>query len=112
MANEETNLHMHILRYAVDNPEFTHADLKNEFSLSDKQMVFVGQEIRDGSPFFTFVSSGNGKGNEFMLSFEGRSRLLEYEELKEARENAHEARRLALAALIVSGIGVLIEIFL
>ncbi|MES2749408.1 MAG: hypothetical protein V4606_03375 [Patescibacteria group bacterium] len=99
----EEDIHVKILRYALDNPNFTHADLIQNLKLNYEQQVFIGTEVSTNGPFFTYVGgSGDGRGMRFMLSFEGRSRLLEYDELKEARQNSKQAFVISIFALVIS----------
>lgn len=108
----EEDAHVKILRYALDNPNFTHADLIQNLNLNYEQQVFIGTEVSSNDSFFTYVGgSGDGRGMRFMLSFEGRSRLLEYDELKEARQNSRQAFWISIFALLLSGIGVTLQAF-
>jgi hypothetical protein len=90
------DIHIKILRYALVNPGFTHSELIKTLSLTYDQQVFIGTDVSGSSPFFTHIggktdTDGQSIGYKYMLSFEGRSRLLEYDELKEARQNARGA---------------------
>ncbi len=108
---KEDDLHIRILRYALENPGFSHEDLLVDLNLDENLKIFVLDQVSPGREFFCIMSPNTGhvKDNRYMLSFEGRSRLLEYDELKEARENAHNASVLAMWALIMSGVGVFIS---
>ena len=119
LPKQDDDTHIRILRYALANPSFIVIDLCNDLNLSDDEKIFLLSQL-NRKEFFECIGIINAREGDinsaaylskYMLSFEGRERLLEYDELKEARENAHEARCLALMALIVSSIGVLVQLF-
>ncbi len=108
---ETEDIHIRILRYALEHPGFTHAELKENLSLTYDQQVFIGTQVHDNSGFFTMIGNkGDNLGYKYMLSFEGRSRLLEYDELKEARQNSRQAFWISIFALTVSFVGVTLQI--
>ncbi|MFM2424210.1 MAG: hypothetical protein RLZZ70_601 [Candidatus Parcubacteria bacterium] len=103
------DMHIRILREALAREAFTVAEMSERLKLNQEQLAFLNEELHHTSPFFKLVGGGNVSGYKYMLSLEGRSRLLEYDELKEARENAYKASVMAMWALIVSGAGVVIS---
>jgi hypothetical protein len=116
---QEEGLHIQILRYALANPGFTPKMIRNDLNLNHSETAFLLSQLHKGEFFqnngMSDECTGDSRGasymTKYMLSFEGRSRLLEYDELKEARENAHKAHVYAMFALIVSAIGVMVQIF-
>ena len=107
---EDEGLHIKILRGALHYEVFTVEEISRRLDLNQEQTAFLTQELHHTAPFFKYVGSSE-QGSKYMLSLEGRSRLLEYDELKEARKNARDAQLYASLALIVSVIGVLVQIF-
>lgn len=114
---DKEDIHIQMLRYALTNPGFTPKQIKNDLYLDTPQTVFLLSQL-GRREFFEYIgmseeykvlSQDEPYYMKYMLSFEGRSRLLEYDELKEARENAYNAQQYASWALIVSGIGVAIS---
>ena len=62
-SKDSEDIHVKILRYALDNPNFTHADLIQNLNLNYEQQVFIGTEISTNGSFFTYVGgSGDGRG--------------------------------------------------
>lgn len=118
-TNDVEDIHIKILRYALNNPGFVVIDLCRFFELTEEQKIFLLSQL-NRKEFFEQVGTINAREGDinssaylakYMLSFEGRSRLLEYDELKEARENSHKAHITAMYALGLSATGVLIQIF-
>ncbi len=109
---EKEDLHIKILRYALANRGFTVYEIQEGLGCSQEEKVFIQEEIYSSSDYFTSVgSTETGYAPKYMLSLEGRMRLLEYDELKEARQNAYEAKIMALAAFMVSVVGVVAQLF-
>lgn len=115
---KEEDLHISVLRFVLKNPGATPMGLIEKLLLdSREEKIFLLNQFRR-KEFFEEVGQsenlnpsvlGNDYYVKYMLSFEGRSRLLEYDELKEARENARSAFWMALLALVVSTLGVILE---
>ncbi len=115
--DEEADFHIKFLRYALTNQNFTYFDICNDLELSEEEKIFTQQELQYPSEYFTITGNTNEANahgvnvHKYMLSLEGRSRLLEYDELKEARKNAHYAQIMAFAAFIISVAGFLVQVF-
>lgn len=116
--DEEADFHIKFLRYALNSRDFTYTQICEDLKLNEGEKVFAQQELQIPSEYFRISGYTNDDNNhptvrayKFMLSLEGRSRLLEYDELKEARKNAHYAQIMAFAALVISTAGFLVQIF-
>jgi predicted transcriptional regulator len=117
---EHDDFHIRILRYAYKNPGFTLSEIERDENLSKEQVAFLLYQLQKNEFFDSnglgYKDFNHGNSNELhkhqktMLNFEGRMRLLEYDELKEARENARGAFWMALLALIVSSVGVFFQV--
>ncbi len=101
-----------VVRHCVGKDEFTIEELVEVFSkaphnVPEADILRVGEEVVQN--YGRRSGRGGNKDKLFSASMEMVSMITDYEELKEARKNAHSAWRFSIAALIVSGIGVLVE---
>lgn len=114
----ETDLYIKVLKYAKNNPNgITLNDIREKFDLNGKETEVVKKQLctsHGGSPppLITETTQPNqrGEGREklYILSFNGTMRLLEYEELEQARKSSRRALYVAIAALLTS---ILVGIF-
>jgi len=95
------DIYIKILKWAQSNPGFTWEELKNNFP---KQEKFLHREITQrNNPLFEINKSGDiDRSKEYILSFEGRFKLLEYEELQEARQSSRRAMYIAIISIIMT----------
>lgn len=108
---KETNLHIRVLRYADAHPAFTMPEIIDDLNLFTEQITFLQREVATGKFLVNVGDSPNGRGYRYMLTLEGKSRLIEYDELTEARRSSKEARWIAIAAVIISIMVGLFQIF-
>jgi len=101
-----TNIYIQILEYAKANPGFTEEDLNGLFPDDFKWIV---KEINN-SNLFQSTSAGTGS-RKYYLSFEDSFRLLEHQELKDARKSSLYATIFASSAIIISIISSAISIY-
>jgi hypothetical protein len=96
--NHESDVHIEVLRFAKNNPGFSMYDLEKAFPENfnwiwrqgDFQKVFIdGQTKSVGDPVL-------------YLSFDGRFKLLEHEELQQARQSSTNAFRVAIVSILIS----------
>ena len=97
------NIHIEILKYAQEYIEFTKDELMDDLKfVQEEKTLFVQKLINDKS---LIQNTGRNKKTEsgeeslFIIATEGRFKLLEYEELEEARRSSKEARQFAIIAI-------------
>lgn len=95
MNTTKNDIYIKILKYANENPGFSYQQIMNAFP--DQEKLIKKQLIQTGS--FIDVSP---KSDQYMLSFESRFRLLEYEELNEARKSSRRAMFIAIASILIT----------
>jgi len=112
---KEKNLYIAIIRFGEDKLEkgVFFADLKKHLK-STGYDVEESYLIRLYSDAYDHTDSSNDSGHRWtdkikhnvrcVPSSESYFRLLEYKELKEARESSTKAYRLAFAAMVISGV--------
>jgi len=109
------NIHIEILKYAQEHIEFTKDELMSDLKfIQEEKDLFVQKLINDKS---LIQNTGRNKktkvGEEslFVIATEGRFKLLEYEELEEARKNSKKARSFAIIAIMITAVVGIIQIF-
>lgn len=100
-----------VLKYANEKGTFTVDDLGSDLSLSIEEKIILMREIRNGENFVQSTSTYDpGLTEPYSLSFDGRYKLLEHEELEAARKASDRATRFAKIAISVSLFAILISI--
>ncbi|MCA9459111.1 MAG: hypothetical protein KC550_01025 [Nanoarchaeota archaeon] len=89
-------IHVDILSWAQKKGQFSKEEILNKFP---KHKDLIDREMRFGHLF-----ASNDSDEIWFLSFEDSFRLIEYEELKESRISAKEARIFAIIAIILSAL--------
>ncbi len=116
------DIFIRVIRYAVDkNGPFDLITMFSELNVSDKQQEMLMDQIANRhllSHSINYIPSTiyaivEKKNKEMLVwcSAKDRFRLLEYEELKEARESSIEANRMATRAIWLSILSFLCSIF-
>ena len=101
------DVYIKILEYAYMNPGFTLKEIQAEFP---EHAELLKKEI-EYSTLFIPLSADKNKGVKFALTFEDRFKLLEYEELKEARKSSRNAMIVAIIAILLTFSSILVSIF-
>ena len=91
-----SGIHIEVLRFARDNPGFSLNQLKAQFP---KDFSWIYREIQHSR---LFQSEDVGDHNRYHLSFDDCARLLEYEELSEARVSSKRAMAVAIASILIT----------
>ena len=109
----ENDIYIKVLKFALERGEegLSYEEFKEKFG-EDKEAIFVSA-LKNSN--FTHMK---GKGDEtgtfdsyYILSFEGRFKLFEYQELKEAGKSSLRATKFAIAALLISSIATVSSIY-
>lgn len=97
------NLYVKVLRWAKEKGAegFSLYEMDQDLSLTKKQSNLI--EYTANTDQSVFINPENGS-SKFKLSFEGYFKLLEYDELQEARASAKQARFYAIFAILISAI--------
>lgn len=114
MANLNTtdmirkDVHIEILKYAYEHGEFLCQDLMNDLEFNQNEKDYFSQIlIHEGN---LICNTGRNKTNDdgqhsiFTISTEGRFKLLEYDELQEARKSSQGARFWSIVAMIITAL--------
>ncbi len=92
------DIHIQILQYASELQIFTLRDILDEFP--DHEKLIRGEMVL--SHLFMALDDNIGENEKFMLSFEDRFRLLEYQELAEARKSSKRAMGIAIISIALT----------
>jgi hypothetical protein len=118
ITNNKPGIYIRALIFASERDSFTIQQLSEHLQLTKKQEFRLVIQIGKQEIFYHPLNRVNyvpeyNKGREIPLSMsvEDEFRLLEYTELKEARESSNKATKLATRALIVSIIAAASSIF-
>ena len=95
MNTTQNDIYIKILRFANEKPGFSFQQITDAFPDQKKLII---EELRR-SRIFIDVSPNS---DQYMLSFESRFRLLEYEELNEARKSSQRAMFIAIASILIT----------
>lgn len=125
----DDSLYIRVIKFALEQTEgFTANTIINsvELNLNAWQKGFINrhfQYARDrfqggtntlGETMFSFVIGKSldhlSDENKYVLTLEAEFAYLDYQELVFARENAKEAKRLSLMALILSGLAIVVSV--
>ena len=91
----KNDIYIKILKYANENPGFSFQQITDAFP---DQKKLITEELRRNRIFIDVSPNSD----QYMLSFESRFRLLEYEELNEARKSSRRAMLVAIAAILIT----------
>lgn len=105
-SNSEEDVYIKILNWAKDNPNFGINDICKKFP-EYKELIINEIRIHD-----SLFCKNNNNPEKYMLSFEDRFRLLEYEELQEARQQSKVAMWIAIVSIILNIIAIVVQIFI
>ena len=108
MSKIRKNFYIEILKYADDKREFILNELFDDLKLDQEEKNLICQKLINSK--LLFYNTGKEKINQtgkhsiFTISIEGKFKLLEYEELVDARQSSKEAKWIAIIAMIISAI--------
>ena len=104
------NFYVKVLRWAKEKGAegFSLSEMDQDLSLTKKQSNLIDYTANTDQSVFINPESGSSK---FKLSFGGYFKLLEYDELQEARTSATQARLYAIFAILVASIHSFIEVY-
>jgi len=105
MCKKEEDIYIKILNWAKEHPNFAIEDINNKFP---DYIQLIDNEINLNGALFCRNSDNPQR---YVLSFEDRFRLLEYDELQEARKQAKQAIIIAIIAIGLNILGILFQIF-
>ncbi len=125
----EKALYLRVIKLAAKYPEgFKYSDITNnkELILKPWETKIIQKHFEDacirhragnntiGETMFLFVDGSENlyqsDQNRYILNFDTQFTFIDYLELKSARENAKEAKKLAIVAIVISIIGLLIQL--
>ena len=92
------DVHIEVLRFAKDNPGFGIDQLRAKFP---NDFDWILREYEHGKLFQTSENISLAS-SRFYLSFEDRFRLLEYDELREARRSSRTAMYFASFSILLT----------
>lgn len=95
MNTTENDIYINMLKYANENPGFSFQQIMDAFP---DQKNLIAKELKKNRLFIDV----SAKSDQYMLSFESRFRLLEYEELNDARNSSRRAMIIAIASIIIT----------
>jgi len=104
------DFYVNVLRWAKEKGSegFLLSDMDKELSLTEKQSNLIDYTANTDTSVFINPET---RTSIFKLSFEGYFKLLEYDELQEARESARQARFYAISAIFLSAISSLLNVY-
>ena len=105
MITTESDIYIKILKWANKNPGFSFGDITNAFPSQKELITKTIQKNKD--QIFIQVSPNSDK---YMLTFESRFKLLEYEELNDARKSSKRAMAIAIISIILTLFSILYSI--
>jgi len=89
------DIHIRVLKFGRDNPGFSPDQLREKFP---EDYPWLQREIAHRRLF----QQKEGDGNKLYLSFDDWSRLLEYEELRDARRSSKQAMIIAIVSILLT----------
>lgn len=112
--NGKENLYIRILKDANKKEKFTENELFGSLGLSSEERKFVSNHIFRGTDLFTNTGEVNKVGTNtesiLRISENGIFKLLEYEQLDEARRSSKQATYIAIIAMILTIISIIAQI--
>lgn len=113
---DDKNLMIRVLEWATKQGQFTFQDLCQAINPTEEEREQLKLLIHYKSILYhnhpTFYSSADKTNLKIFASAEDHFRLLEYQELKEARESSKEANSKSLIAIGIAVISTVISIFM
>lgn len=106
MITTSNDVYIKILKYANDNPGFSLQQITDAFP---EQKGIIYREITNRKQIF--VESSGGAEDKYMLTFEGRMFLLQYEQLNQARKSSRNAMIFATIAVLLSFISIILSAY-
>lgn len=97
--------YIEILEFGRDNPGFTRQELHEKFPVEFK---WLQHEIQRHD---LFVETRRDAETVYFLSFNDRFRLMEHQELKEARQSSRRALWFAGISLLIAASTLLLQLF-
>ncbi|MCK4670000.1 MAG: hypothetical protein KAT43_02260 [Nanoarchaeota archaeon] len=103
---KEDDIHIKILKYCRNNPNFTIKELQQKFP-GHEGFLHSNFYLLESGIFVKnrFESFGKPEDAKYILGFEGRSLLLQHEELEHAKESSNFAIWIAIGALMLTFFG-------
>jgi hypothetical protein len=106
---QEKDLHIRVLQFVMNNPRCTFKQLREEFP---QDIDFLKREIIHSNIFQSPEETLSiDDRSTYVLSFDDRFKLLNYEELQEARHSSRNAHCIAVISIIATFIAILVDIF-
>lgn len=110
-SRQENNLILRVCEFGYKNQRFTLADVQHSLGLSPEDITFVynvmtSRDSATNNPNHVLITdgvSGNGKPL-FSITPSALFSYVDHLEIIEARKAAREAKRLSIAAIIISSI--------
>ena len=104
------DFYVRVLRWAKKKGSegFSLSDIEKDLSLTKNQFQLIDHTANVDESVFVGPDSHTSK---YELSFEGYFKLLEYDELQEARESARQARFYAISAMVLTAASSLINVY-
>lgn len=100
------NIHIAILEYANEHSEFTLNELMRDLDFNQNEKDLLSQHLVNEKSVFQGLGRNKpteaGQESLFMISTEGRFKLLEYEQLKNATESSEMAIEKSITAIEVA----------
>ena len=97
---DKIKTYVDVLRWVLKNQPVTGTQLTNKFP---KIKDLINLEVAHAKLFRTIsIPTENGSTTKYMLSFEDAFRLLEHDELQEARQSSKDAKKFATIAIIIA----------
>jgi len=103
-----SDIYIEILKFGKEKPNFTYDDLVNAFP---EQKNLIKYEIMYNHLFLSVEEDEDISKGKLALSFEDRFRLLEHEELQEARQSSRRAMSIAIISIVLSVVVTAISFF-
>ncbi|NQV14581.1 hypothetical protein HQ531_03915 [bacterium] len=104
----ESDIYIEILKFGKDKSNFTYGDLVNAFPGHENLIKY---ELLNSRLFLSIEDNEDILNGKLALSFEDRFRLLEHEELQEARQSSRRAMCIAICSIVLSVIITFISFF-
>lgn len=113
----EKSIYIKVLEYGENHPQgFVFQKIKDDLNLSEDETKLLQAEIPTGR-ILTYVrqlpqeQAVRGDIHLMMLTFEGRSKLLEYRELQATSESARIALIIAIISIILTFLSIIVPFF-
>ncbi|EKD44209.1 MAG: hypothetical protein ACD_71C00213G0004 [uncultured bacterium (gcode 4)] len=111
MSSIRKDFYIELLKYANKKNEFILNELFEDLNLNQEEKNLFCERLIHSKLLFDSTS----KSDIFMISIKGRFKLLEHEELTEARISSKQAKYIAISAIIISALlaicSILLQVF-